>query len=642
MRQHLIDPEICIRCNTCEKRCPTGAISHARNYVVDSAVCTFCMACVRPCPTGAIDTWFNVERPFGLAEQHGWTMLPALAAEAAGAIPDAFDSEATRILEIAHADLRGPARPPASASKPRINAFTREAPARAVVTGNTRITADASASDVHHIILDFGAEPFPYLEGQSVGLVPPSLDSAGRPHEMRLYSAASARDGERPNTNNLALTVKRVVTEAGPGVASNWLCDRALGEELEVVGPFGATFLMPDDPQADLLMICTGTGVSPFRGFTHRRRRVAPKGPGGLYLFFAALCIKRTKPPGQSYETERAGVGVRAVRAWGLLMATLCFCLGGVVVEARGLPSVAEGLVSGARDAVYHASAEPRMPYFFSEEIIISNKGYNKNSIISTVKNRVIIIFGKNARVSNCLSFLSAGTNHSKINFFVGVHKAVHIIRLLRNVQALERIGTTKYSSLKNNILGGRLPGVFYNKFHGWPGNWPIYIDRLLWNDRKISSDLRLTNFPGDAYRFLRGQSGRFGLFDGLPSSPSRTLGVGSSVLSGFQGSPEQFQSYSGHSNRGDGSEEHQLSPKRHSLLGFQIAYFMLVGGLACGAALLGYQIADRGFDALDRGQKVRGGVQFWAGIFVCCGLSFAVIWGGLHLSFIWWFPWLL
>jgi len=288
VRQHLIDPEICIRCNTCEKRCPTGAISHARNYVVDPDVCTFCMACVRPCPTGAIDTWFNVKRPFGLAEQQGWTMLPALAAEAAGAIPDAFDDEATRILEIAHADLRGPARPPASASKPRINAFTREAPARAVVTGNTRITADASASDVHHIILDFGAEPFPYLEGQSVGLVPPGLDAAGRPHEMRLYSAASARDGERPNTNNLALTVKRVVTAAGPGAASNWLCDRALGEELEVVGPFGATFLMPDDPQADLLMICTGTGVSPFRGFTHRRRRVAPKGPGGLYLFFGA------------------------------------------------------------------------------------------------------------------------------------------------------------------------------------------------------------------------------------------------------------------------------------------------------------------------------------------------------------------
>ena len=35
-RQHLIDPEICIRCNTCEATCPIEAITHdSRNYVVD-------------------------------------------------------------------------------------------------------------------------------------------------------------------------------------------------------------------------------------------------------------------------------------------------------------------------------------------------------------------------------------------------------------------------------------------------------------------------------------------------------------------------------------------------------------------------------------------------------------------------------
>ena len=63
-KQHLIDPETCIRCNTCESRCPTGAISHnADNYVVDPALCRFCMACVRPCPTGAIDNCFAVTRP---------------------------------------------------------------------------------------------------------------------------------------------------------------------------------------------------------------------------------------------------------------------------------------------------------------------------------------------------------------------------------------------------------------------------------------------------------------------------------------------------------------------------------------------------------------------------------------------------
>ena len=36
LKQHLIDPEICIRCNTCEATCPVDAITHdSRNYVVD-------------------------------------------------------------------------------------------------------------------------------------------------------------------------------------------------------------------------------------------------------------------------------------------------------------------------------------------------------------------------------------------------------------------------------------------------------------------------------------------------------------------------------------------------------------------------------------------------------------------------------
>src|SRR6266404_6008637 len=48
VRQHLIDPETCIRCNTCETRCQTKAISHERNYVVDSAKCNFCMNAFAP------------------------------------------------------------------------------------------------------------------------------------------------------------------------------------------------------------------------------------------------------------------------------------------------------------------------------------------------------------------------------------------------------------------------------------------------------------------------------------------------------------------------------------------------------------------------------------------------------------------
>jgi benzoyl-CoA 2,3-epoxidase subunit A len=55
-----------------------------------------------------------------------------------------------------------------------------------------------------------------------------------------------------------------------------------------VTGPFGATFLLPSDPEAELLMICTGTGSAPFRGFTMRRQREVPANTGKLNLFFGA------------------------------------------------------------------------------------------------------------------------------------------------------------------------------------------------------------------------------------------------------------------------------------------------------------------------------------------------------------------
>ena len=294
VKQHLIDPEICIRCNTCEATCPIGAITHdSANYVVDSGTCNFCMDCVAPCPTGAIDNWFVVPAPFSLDDQFGWEELPPRPPESEATTPDALDEEAAALIADAHAPAGGHARAPASASKPRINLFRRDAPALATVTGNFRITDADAESDVRHIILDFGTVAFPVLEGQSIGILPPGSDAAGRPHTMRLFSISSARDGERPNTNNIALTVKRV-REPQPdgslfhGIASNYLCDLPKGAHVNVVGPFGATFLMPDDPDADVLMICTGTGSAPFRGFTEHRRRSLPNARGRLHLFFGA------------------------------------------------------------------------------------------------------------------------------------------------------------------------------------------------------------------------------------------------------------------------------------------------------------------------------------------------------------------
>src|SRR5262249_53563758 len=60
------------------------------------------------------------------------------------------------------------------------------------------------------------------------------------------------------------------------------------GDHVRLTGPFGATFLMPGDPQAKLIMVCTGTGSAPFRAFTMRRQRVMPGAGYSLLLFFGA------------------------------------------------------------------------------------------------------------------------------------------------------------------------------------------------------------------------------------------------------------------------------------------------------------------------------------------------------------------
>ncbi|MFV0298216.1 MAG: benzoyl-CoA 2,3-epoxidase subunit BoxA [Hyphomicrobiaceae bacterium] len=286
-KQHLIDPEICIRCGTCEATCPEGAVTHDdMNYVVDAQKCNQCMDCIAPCPTGSIDNWRLVHQPYSLDEQLGWMELPAQEDLGEESLPDleATDEDAGRLIAQAHAGGGGRQIAPATAAKPVVNLYSRAKPAVATVQGNFRITAASAESDVRHIILSFGETQFPVLEGQSVGIAPPVTDPDGRPYPLRLYSIASARDGEKRNANNIALTVKRVQE----GLVSDWLCNLKVGERIAVVGPFGATFLMPNDPADNILMVCTGTGSAPFRAFTERRRRAAPGAPGRLVMFFGA------------------------------------------------------------------------------------------------------------------------------------------------------------------------------------------------------------------------------------------------------------------------------------------------------------------------------------------------------------------
>jgi len=221
-----------------------------------------------------------------------WDALPPQESIHIEGVDDAPE-EVVRATARASEAQGGICKAPFSAERPHVNLFGVRNPVVATVTGNFRLTAESSSSDVRHLVLDFGATAFPVLEGQSVGILPTGTDSNGKSHYVRLYSVASPRNGERPNYNNLSLTVKRVTHDhAGSpvaGVGSNYLCDLRVGDQVKIVGPYGATFLMPNHPGSSLLMICTGTGSAPMRAMTEwRRRHLANSENSALMLFFGA------------------------------------------------------------------------------------------------------------------------------------------------------------------------------------------------------------------------------------------------------------------------------------------------------------------------------------------------------------------
>ncbi|WP_309718256.1 FAD-binding oxidoreductase [Armatimonas sp.] len=152
-------------------------------------------------------------------------------------------------------------------------------------------------------------EPFAFFAGQFV-TVRHNHSSGLR----RSYSLATPSHSE----GFLELHIRRLPG----GQLSSWLCDKLeLGARVDLFGPEGSCFYLPDDPTRPLLLIGTGTGLAPLVGIVRDALAQGHTGPiqlfhgsrhaDGLYLQEELRALADTYP-NLSYTACTSATGLRA------------------------------------------------------------------------------------------------------------------------------------------------------------------------------------------------------------------------------------------------------------------------------------------------------------------------------------------
>ncbi len=154
-----------------------------------------------------------------------------------------------------------------------LNIYSPKDPVEVEVVENYIVTKESSPNIVRHITFNIAGTDLEnrVRVGQSIGILPPGKNEKGRPHKLRLYSVSSPTDGEHGKSNLISTTVKRTIDELGNklylGVASNYLADLKPGVKVQMTGPSGRRFLLPENPHDfNYLFFATGTGIAPYRG----------------------------------------------------------------------------------------------------------------------------------------------------------------------------------------------------------------------------------------------------------------------------------------------------------------------------------------------------------------------------------------
>ena len=157
-----------------------------------------------------------------------------------------------------------------------VNTYRPKTPFVGTVKENYSLLKEGAIGRVNHITFDLsGGDPFlNYVEGQSVGIMAAGEDTNGKPHKLRLYSIASTRHGDDFEGNTVSLCVRQLQYEKDGqtinGVCSTYLCDIKPGDQVKITGPVGKEMLLPEDEEANIVMLATGTGIAPMRAYLRR------------------------------------------------------------------------------------------------------------------------------------------------------------------------------------------------------------------------------------------------------------------------------------------------------------------------------------------------------------------------------------
>lgn len=193
-----------------------------------------------------------------------------------------------------------------------VNLYRPKDPFVGKCISNEPLVGEDGIGIVQHITFDLSGGNLHYLEGQSIGIIPEGMDDKGKPHKLRLYSIASTRHGDNMDDKTVSLCVRQLeykhpeTGETVYGVCSTYLCNLPVGADVKITGPVGKEMLLPDDPEANIIMMATGTGIAPFRAYLWRMFKDAERNANPDYQFkgFAWLIFGIPKTPNILYKEE--------------------------------------------------------------------------------------------------------------------------------------------------------------------------------------------------------------------------------------------------------------------------------------------------------------------------------------------------